>query len=180
MTAHASPSPDRAASDRHPAPDARHLRDCLGQFATGVTIVTTLDAASRPTGLTVNSFNALSLDPPLVLWSLSLRSASLSAFEACPNFAINVLAADQVALARRFARSGHDRFEGVATREGIGGVPLIDGAIAAFECELASHQRAGDHVLFIGRVRRCARESGGEPLLFWNGAFAHAASDRPG
>jgi flavin reductase (DIM6/NTAB) family NADH-FMN oxidoreductase RutF len=168
-----SPTAD-PARDRHPAPEPRELRDCLGRFATGVTIVTTLDAHASPIGLTISSFNALSLDPPLILWSLSLRSSSLAAFERGPHFAVNVLSAGQAALARRFARSGHDRFDGVPVRAGLGGVPLIVGSIATFECELSSQQRAGDHVLFIGRVRRCTRHDGADPLLFADGAFARA------
>jgi flavin reductase (DIM6/NTAB) family NADH-FMN oxidoreductase RutF len=169
-----SPSSGRPhpATDASLPPDTRHLRDCLAEFATGVTIVTASLADGRRAGLTVNSFNSLSLEPPLVLWSLSLRSTSLPVFSAATHFAVSVLSVRQVDLARRFARAGANRFAGVALRQGIGDAPLIDGANAWFECENLSQQRAGDHMLFIGLVRRCTREHNADPLIFRHGRFA--------
>lgn len=154
----------------HPASDARHLRACLGSFATGVTVVTALSGDGRPVGLTVNSFNSLSLEPALVLWSLGTRSRSLDTFLSARRFAVNVLSAGQLALARRFSRSGIDRFAGVATHPGIDGMPLIEGALAWFECETRTHHRHGDHILFIGEVLRCARVPG-QGLVFQQGEF---------
>ena len=178
MAADPDPTP-RAPVDPHPtarAPSpafARHLRDCLGMFATGVTIVTTGTADGGFAGLTVNSFNSVSLDPPLVLWSLGRRATSVGDFLAARTFAVNVLAAEQLELALRFSRSGGNRFEGLSLHEGLGGAPLIAGAIAWFECETRTHQIHGDHVLFIGEVKRCARASG-RPLVFEGGGFAVA------
>jgi flavin reductase (DIM6/NTAB) family NADH-FMN oxidoreductase RutF len=154
------------------APDPRHLRDCLSEFATGVTIVSAALPDGRRAGLTVNSFNSLSLDPPLVLWSLSLRSTNLEIFSAASHFAVSVLSVKQVELARRFARAGNHRFDGVAVRIGMGGAPLVEGANAWFECELTVQQRAGDHMLFIGQVRRCERMHDADPLIFRHGRFA--------
>ncbi len=150
--------------------DSRHFRNALGRFTTGVTIVTCLDAAGGPVGLTANSFNALSLDPPLVLWSLRSASPSMAAFEAAPRFAINVLAESQVELSRRFATRGEHRFADVAWAQGEHGSPVVAGCAAVFECETLSHQTAGDHRLFIGRVLACS-ESPLPPLLFQAGHY---------
>lgn len=147
------------------------FRAALGQFATGVTIVTALDEQGRRVGLTANSFNSVSLDPPLVLWSLSRHSSSMAALRPASAYAINVLAADQRVLAERFARRGIDRFEGVAWRAGISGVPLIDGAVASFECKPRSHHDEGDHVIFVGEVTHCRRRVGAVPLVFHGGRF---------
>jgi len=146
------------------------LRAALARFATGVTLVTCLDAQGRRVGLTCNSFASLSLDPPLVLWSLRRRSPSLPAFTAATHFAVNVLAEAQVDLSRRFAHSGGDRFAAGVWQPGLGGAPRLDGAAACLECETVSHQDAGDHVLFIGRVRRLARTAHA-PLLFHGGHY---------
>jgi len=161
-----SPSPTSAG------PDARQLRDCLSEFATGVTIVSAALPDGRLAGLTVNSFNSLSLDPPLVLWSLSLGSTNLELFSAATHFAVSVLSVKQVELARRFARAGQHRFDGVPIRIGLGDAPLLEGANAWFECERESQQRVGDHMLFIGLVRRCERMHDADPLIFRHGRFA--------
>lgn len=152
------------------AVDARALRQVLGRFATGVTIVTCRDAAGQPVGLTCNSFNALSLDPPLVLWSLRRSSPSLPAFAAAAHFAVNILAEAQVDLSRRFASSQPDKFGDGLWADGEGGVPLLGGAAATLECETSLRQDAGDHVLFIGRVRRLA-DLGLPPLVFHGGRY---------
>jgi flavin reductase (DIM6/NTAB) family NADH-FMN oxidoreductase RutF len=135
-----------------PSSDPLALRAVLGRFATGVTIVTCRDEAGAPVGLTANSFAALSLVPPLVLWSLRRISPSLAAFRASRQFAINVLAESQVDLSRRFASPVTDKFNEGAWSDGLGGAPVLSGAAAVLECELLSEQQAGDHVLFIGRV----------------------------
>ena len=150
--------------------DTRALRAALGKFTTGVTIVTCLDAEGGFVGLTANSFNSLSLDPPLVLWSLRDNSPSLAAFMAAPRFAVNVLAEAQVELSRRFASRVQDRFVEGAWALGAQGAPVLAGAAAVFECETVSHQVAGDHRLFIGRVMACA-ESLLPPLVLRAGHY---------
>ncbi|HZV92572.1 MAG TPA: flavin reductase family protein, partial [Caldimonas sp.] len=140
-------------------------------FATGVTIVTANDANGQPVGLTANSFNSVSLRPPLVLWSLSRQAGSMPAFEQGSHYAINILAAEQHALAERFASHGLDRFDGVAFRAGAGGVPLLDGSAAVFECFNRSRYEEGDHVIFVGEVERCSRRAGAQPLIFHGGRY---------
>ena len=158
-------------SARKPTFDALDFRAALGMFATGVTIVTACDAQGRRVGITANSFNSVSLTPPLVLWSLAQRAAALPAFAAGSHYAINVLAADQRALADRFAARGDDRFEGVALREGWCGAPVIAGAVAVFECFNRSRYEEGDHVIFVGEVERCCHREAVSPLLFHGGRF---------
>jgi flavin reductase (DIM6/NTAB) family NADH-FMN oxidoreductase RutF len=148
----------------------RVLRTALGGFATGVTIVTCVDSAGHRVGLTANSFTALSLEPPLVLWSLRRASPSLPAFASGVHFAINVLGEGQVALSRRFASPVADKFAEGVWHAGLGGVPVLNEAAAVFECELASQQDAGDHVLFIGRVLRFA-DGSLPPLVFHGGRY---------
>jgi flavin reductase (DIM6/NTAB) family NADH-FMN oxidoreductase RutF len=154
-----------------PTFSAQEFRTALGMFATGVTIVTARAADGSLVGLTANSFNSVSLAPPLVLWSLSRAAASLSAFSNGSHYAINVLAADQKALAERFALRGADRWSGVAFGDGIGGAPLLHGAAATFECFNRSRYEEGDHVIFVGEVERCSHRSGASPLLFHGGRF---------
>jgi flavin reductase (DIM6/NTAB) family NADH-FMN oxidoreductase RutF len=147
------------------------FRSALGMFATGVTIVTARTTSGELIGLTANSFNSVSLDPPLVLWSLARAAASLPAFSTGSHYAINVLAADQKTLAERFALKGADRWGGVAFVEGAGGAPLIAGAAASFECFNRSRYEEGDHVIFVGEVERCTHRPGATPLLFHGGRF---------
>ena len=152
------------------------LRAALGQFATGVAIVTTRAPDGRSVGLTVNSFASVSLEPPLVLWSLSKRSSSLAAFSAARSVAIHVLAADQEALARRFAAPGTDRFAGVRRSIGRGGVPLLEGGVARFVCTPYAQHEAGDHVVFILRVEHL-EYAGGPALVFHAGRFRATGRD---
>lgn len=159
-----------------PKIDSRTLRHALGCFPTGVTVVTAVTADGAFVGLTINSFNSLSLDPPLVLWSLSSRSSSLRAFESAGHYAVNVLAEDQVPISRRFSATGPNRFHGVAVHAGLAGVPLIDGCSAHIECRAHSWQPAGDHVLFVGRVER-VRASDRPPLVFVRGRYRRAGSE---
>ncbi len=140
-------------------------------FATGVTVVTTRTIDGRLVGLTANSFNSLSLEPPLVLWSLAQSAGSLAALSDGSHYAINVLAADQKALAENFASRRADRFAGVAFDKGQGGAPLLHGAAATFECFNRSRYREGDHVIFVGEVERCSHRAGAAPLLFHGGKF---------
>jgi flavin reductase (DIM6/NTAB) family NADH-FMN oxidoreductase RutF len=163
--------------------DPKELRRAFGSFVTGVTIVTALDAHGHPVGLTANSFSSVSLDPPLVLWSQSLTAPSHPVFRSAERFAINILADDQAGLSDRFARGGTDKFSGVAVRQGLGGVPLIDGATALLECTRVATYPGGDHAIFLGRVERFERH-GRTPLVFAAGSYlsipASAAGIRNG
>jgi flavin reductase (DIM6/NTAB) family NADH-FMN oxidoreductase RutF len=147
------------------------FRAALAMFATGVTIVTAQTASGAPIGLTANSFNSVSIEPPLVLWSLSRLAGSLPSFARGSHYAIHILAADQHALAERFASKDVERFEGVAFRPGANGVPLLDGAAAVFECFNRSRYEEGDHVIFVGEVERCARRDDAHPLIFHGGRY---------
>ncbi len=147
------------------------FRTALGMFATGVTIVTVRSAAGELLGLTANSFNSVSLDPPLVLWSLARSAASMLAFSTGSHYAVNVLSANQQALAQRFASKGIDRFADLAFVTGAGGAPLLSGAAAWFECFNRSRYDEGDHVIFVGEVERCSHQAGASPLLFHGGKF---------
>ena len=147
------------------------FRAALGMFATGVTVITARANNGQLVGLTANSFNSVSLDPPLVLWSLSGRSASLAVFRAGTHYAINVLAADQLELAQRFAAPVRDRWASVAWQPGPGGAPLIEGAAARFECFNRSRYVEGDHVIFVGQVLHCDHRAGAAPLLYHGGRY---------
>jgi 3-hydroxy-9,10-secoandrosta-1,3,5(10)-triene-9,17-dione monooxygenase reductase component len=159
-----------------PPTDPRGLRAVLGRFATGVTIVTCADADGAWVGLTVNSFNALSLEPPLVLWSLRETSASMAAFSAASHFSVSVLAESQLGLSRRFAAPGDDKFGEGDWRPGLGGAPVLDGAAAVLECALHLQQPAGDHRLFIGRIERLSGRP--VPPLVYQGGHYHALGER--
>ena len=140
-------------------------------FATGVTIVTARGTDGTPIGLTANSFNSVSLAPPLVLWSLARSAASMPAFRSGSHYAINILASDQHPLAVRFASKSVDRFGGVAFTDGGGGAPILDGAAAVFECFNRSRYEEGDHVIFVGEVERCNARPGAQPLIFHGGRY---------
>ncbi len=150
--------------------DLRELRRALGQFATGVTVVTTRTEDGRRVGVTANSFTSLSLDPPLVLWCLDRAAPSLPAFEAASHFAINVLSAGQHFLSRQFATPAEDKFAGVACEDGSGGVPMLTGVLARFVCRNMRHVEAGDHLIVIGEVEHFETFEG-EPLVFHSGSY---------
>ena len=164
------PTPTRRQAGQ-PNFSALQFRASLAMFATGVTIVTARTAEGALIGLTANSFNSLSLDPPLVLWSLAQAAGSMPALSAGSHYAINVLAADQKALAERFASRRDDRWTGVAYTDGASGAPLVLGAAASFECFNRSRYQEGDHVIFVGEVERCSHQAGAAPLLFHGGKF---------
>ncbi len=155
--------------------DKRQLRDVLGTFVTGVTVVTTYDKEGKAHGVTANSFSSVSLDPPLVLWSQSLTSKSYPAFRDSEHFAINILADDQIALSNHFAKSSDDKFSGIEHSAGLGGVPVLHGAAAHLECVKVASYPGGDHVVFLGRVERMRRSSG-RPLAFGSGRYMVASS----
>ena len=151
--------------------DSRELRDVLGCFATGVCVVTCCTAAGTPHGVTINSFASVSLDPPLVLFSLDRANTSLGQFHAGEHFASKVRSRQQQPLSRRFAAVGGDRWEGLAFETWGTGCPIFPESLAVLECEAYAHHEAGDHMLFLGRVLRLHRLHEGEPLLFFRGAY---------
>ena len=150
--------------------DPQAFRDALGSFVTGVTIVTARDEAGRPYGLTANSFNSVSLDPPMVLWSLSLRSGSLPVFRDADNWAVHVLAADQQAMSDRFARPGDGKFAGVEDVDGPEGAPLLAGYAARFGCRARFEYEGGDHAIFLGEVVDFDRREA-DPLIYHGGRY---------
>lgn len=152
--------------------DPKNFRRALGKFATGVTVVTTLDSQQQRVGVTASSFNSVSIDPPLVLWSVDKSAYSAEAFRNAPHFAINVLANDQVDISNRFARRGEDKFEGVACSEGIGKVPRIGGAVACFECRTWNVYEGGDHHIIVGEVLDFHYDENRNSLVFHNGRYA--------
>jgi 3-hydroxy-9,10-secoandrosta-1,3,5(10)-triene-9,17-dione monooxygenase reductase component len=159
------------------APDTRvrQFRDALGAFATGVTIVTTRTRAGVDVGLTANSFNSVSLEPPMVLWSLAKTARSLPAFLESSYFAVHVLAAAQEELSHTFALRGADKFTGLAIERGRGGIPLLDGCSARFQCRTAVKYEGGDHVVFIGEVESFDHFER-PPLVFHGGRYAQAVA----
>lgn len=158
--------------------DAAEFRKALGSFATGVTIITTRAPDGTPMGLTANSFNSVSLNPPLVLWSLANTSMSLPAFRAARHWAVHVLATDQEDLSARFARRGEDKFAGLEVELGVGDVPLLKACSARFQCKTAFQYEGGDHVIFLGEVLAFDRNEMA-PLVFHGGRYAHATRRDP-
>jgi flavin reductase (DIM6/NTAB) family NADH-FMN oxidoreductase RutF len=157
------------ASDNS-AIDPRDFRNALGTYATGVTIVTAMSPDGTPYGVTCNSFASVSLNPPLVLWSLGMFSQGLAIFQNASHFAVNVLGASQQALASQFAKSAGDKFAGVNWTPGLGSAPVLADVVANFQCRAANRYYGGDHVIFLGAVEAYGynRE---EPLLFARGGF---------
>jgi 3-hydroxy-9,10-secoandrosta-1,3,5(10)-triene-9,17-dione monooxygenase reductase component len=168
------PFDDRPDEGRHAMFDPRDFRQALGMFATGVTIVTARAADGTPVGITANSFNSVSLQPPMVLWSLARNARSLPVFEAAEFWNVHILANDQEPLSNRFARAGEDKFAGIALDAGERDVPLIPGCSARFQCRTAFRYDGGDHIIFVGEVLAYDR-SERPPLLYVTGGYALAA-----
>lgn len=152
--------------------EPRILRDALGCFSTGVTIITTLDETGAPIGLTANSFTSVSLDPPLVLFSLSKKSANLETFTKAGRFAVNVLHIGQQPLSNRFASRDANRFEGIEwSVKSENGSPVLAGALAAFDCRTYAVHEGGDHLMFVGEVDHAWFEPHRDPLLYFRGKY---------
>lgn len=151
----------------------RPLRDALGAFPTGVTVVTTM-TPDGPLGMTANSFASVSLDPPLVLWSPARKSARFPSFEAATHFAVHVLAADQTEISSLFAQSGWDGFDGLAYAQGLGDVPIFEGCAARFECATSAGHDGGDHLILVGEVLR-HQVWDRAPLVYHRGGYATLA-----
>jgi len=149
-------------------PDPAEMRATLSNYATGVAVITTTDTRGRPVGMTVNSFNAVSLDPPLVLWSIGLTAWSLPIWRAASGFAVNILAADQTDVCKLFSSREEDRFSRVAWSRGLDGLPLIDGAVAALQCRFWARYPGGDHEIMLGQVMAC-HHAERRPLVYCQG-----------
>ena len=155
---------------------ALRLREALGNFVTGVTVITTRHDDELH-GLTANSFSSVSLEPPLVLFSLSRTADCFAAFESTDFFAVNVLRSDQETLSSRFATKDIDKWSDVEWTPGEGGCPLLDGAIATFECRVTNRHDGGDHVIYVGKVVTFAHDGdGAAPLAFFRGRYTAVAT----
>lgn len=161
----------------HPLGSAE-LRRALAQFATGVTVVTTRAEDGEPVGVTANSFASVSLDPPLMLWSLARSASSFAAFRAAQGFRVHVLAADQLEVAKRFATRGADKFTTGRWTSLDGRPPQLDGCVAWFECTTRSQHDEGDHVIFVGRIESMGAP-GGAPLIFHDSRYVTDLSEAP-
>ena len=189
-TAHTSEMPTAVVDLSRPTGDSardpaatkddccRDFRSTLGRFATGVTVVSALSADGEPIGVTISSFNSVSLEPPLILWSLSLSSPNLETFRKASHYAVNVLSVDQQAISDRFAARSNKSFEDIHWYTGLGGAPLIEGCCAGFECTNEAHYPGGDHLIFVGRVERFAEGQAKSPLIFHNGRYGQLDASR--
>jgi flavin reductase (DIM6/NTAB) family NADH-FMN oxidoreductase RutF len=166
---HSSGAENEFASDNSGI-DPRDFRNALGSYATGVTVITALGPDGKPVGLTCNSFASVSLNPPLVLWSLLIYSPSVGVFQNASHFAVNVLGVSQQDLAVQFATRSDDKFAGVAWERGLGDAPMLANAVATFQCRSVDRYYGGDHVIFLGAVEAYAYNRD-EPLLFARGNF---------
>lgn len=155
----------------------RELRDALGMFATGVTIITSCTRDGELLGITANSFNSVSLEPPLVLFSLARQAHSLNKFETSDFFAVNVLRSDQRKLSDRFAKPAADKWKGVDYSTGVTQCPLFPGSLATFECYTRFHYDGGDHVIFVGEAFNMEMGEPGRPLLYYQGAYREMRPD---
>ncbi|MFV0277864.1 MAG: flavin reductase family protein, partial [Parahaliea sp.] len=151
--------------------EGRELRNALGRFATGVCLITTTTQERLPIGMTANSFAAVSLDPPLVLWSLQNGSDVYREYAAARSFSINVLSREQTALASQSARKGGHALQQEHFRLGKYGAPMIRNALVTFECELDATHSGGDHLIIVGRVKHMSHRPTGKPLLFYSGGY---------
>ncbi|MDT4740611.1 flavin reductase family protein [Bradyrhizobium sp. WYCCWR 12699] len=172
----ASPDPANEFASDSSSIDPRDFRNALGTYATGVTIITAAAPDGKPYGLTCNSFASVSLNPPLVLWSLVVYSSSLTIFQNASHFTVNVLGASQQALASKFAKSSDDKFTGVDWTPGLGNAPVLAESVANFQCRSVNRYYGGDHVIFLGAVEAYTYNTT-EPLLFARGAFGRFLAD---
>ncbi len=151
--------------------DPIQYRQALGCFATGITVISAPGPGGTPIGLTANSFNSVSIDPPLVLFSLNRRSYSLQAFLASETFAVNILRDDQQELCHRFAQASEDKWSNVGYDIWDTGCPILHDALAKFECRIRHTYEGGDHIIFVGEVMRFEYDPNGRPLVHWHGKY---------
>lgn len=152
--------------------DTRDFRRALGKFATGVTVVTTRDDNGEHYGVTASSFNTVSMDPPLILWSIDKAAYSLAAYRDADHFVVNILGNDQVEISNRFASRGEDKFAGIGIEEGVGGVAKVKDAAAHFECRTWNVYEGGDHLIIVGEVMHYGYRDESSALVFHNGRYA--------
>jgi flavin reductase (DIM6/NTAB) family NADH-FMN oxidoreductase RutF len=164
------PDPANELASGNSTIDPRDFRNALGTYATGVTIITAAAADGKPYGITCNSFTSVSLNPPLVLWSLVIYSQSMSVFQNASHFTVNVLDASQQTLSKKFAKSSDDKFIGIDWAPGLGNAPILAGAVANFQCRTADRYYGGDHIIFLGAVEAYTYNRN-EPLLFARGDY---------
>ncbi len=150
--------------------EPEEIRRAYGCFATGVAVATTVDERGERVGMTISSFNSVSIDPPLVLWSIGNDSCNYDAFATAGHFAVNVLAAHQTALSDRFAARGGDKFAGLECRDGVAGSPILSESLASFECTTEHRYPGGDHLIIVGRVVDF-EDRNLDPLIFHRGRF---------
>ena len=160
----------KGAASAADAIDTQKLRNALGCFTTGITIVTARAPDGQVAGVTANSFCSVSLEPPLVLWCLSKSAPSQSVFVKATHFAIHILAEDQAHLSVRFCKPSKNKFAGLALSDGLGRAPLLDGVLALFECRSQHRYEGGDHYIIVGRVERY-HHTDRPPLLFHTGGY---------
>ena len=151
--------------------DTNFLRKSLGKFSTGVTIVTSIDSEGVPTGMTVNSFSSVSLDPALVLWCIDKKQPSYDTFMDGKGYAVNILSKDQSDLCYKFSSQSHDKFENVNWKKSKNGFPLIENSLAWFDCKKWNYYSGGDHQILVGEVTSF-NSSELKPLTFWNGQIS--------
>ncbi|SFD43398.1 NADH-FMN oxidoreductase RutF, flavin reductase (DIM6/NTAB) family [Lentibacillus persicus] len=154
--------------------DPRAFRNVVGNFSTGVTVITTKNEVGNPIGFTANSFTSLSLDPKLVLFNIDKNSSNYDVFMNTNYFAINVLASDQTGISKQFSTRGIDRFEGVAYFEDTSGSPILPETIAYLDCKVSTHYEGGDHIIVIGEVLSGEANPNKEPLIFFKGKYLNA------
>jgi len=160
--------------------DTRKFRNALGCFTTGVAVITAQAEGQPPLGVTINSFASVSLDPPLVLWSLDRKSDTLPIFQSVSGFTVNVLKEDHRDISSRLARQGDHKLDGLALRTGaFNGCPALEDALAHFECSVEARHEAGDHIIMIGRVLHFEYSEDGRPLLYHRGGYQGLAEGTP-
>lgn len=152
--------------------DLKDIRRIYSQFPTGVTVITTVTETGEPVGMTASSFNTVSIEPPLILWSIDKGAYSLSTFENCKYFAVNILSDEQVDISNRFASRGEDKFSGVEYEKGQGDCPLLPGALAQLECSNWAVYEGGDHLILVGEVKNFRHNENQSPLVFSQGSYA--------
>lgn len=153
--------------------EPRSLRQLLGQYATGITVVTALDVKQRKIGMTANSFTSVSLDPPLILWNIAKSATHFEDFKQAEYFAINILNEDQYLESKHFSKSADDKFEGLDDVDEYMGIPILNKSLTTFVCRQYELHEAGDHYIIVGQIEAC-RNQMGNPLVFHNGQYKQA------
>ncbi|EJN13407.1 conserved protein of DIM6/NTAB family [Bradyrhizobium sp. YR681] len=172
----AVPDPSNELASDSSSIDPRDFRNALGTYGTGVTIITAAAPDGKPYGITCNSFASVSLNPPLVLWSLGVYSSSLSVFQNASHFTVHILGTSQQALANKFSKSSEDKFAGIDWVPGLGNAPVLAESVASFQCRSVNRYYGGDHVIFLGAVEAYSYNTS-EPLLFARGTYGRFLAD---